>query len=265
MNAIVISQEDNDEVMNYIKESVRFELGGPMVDVEISDAVIESLTKRALIIMAKYSLVTAWHTVSIVRMITGGQISYAKEVDTSVFPLEISYITDVIKSRGSNDVLTNTSDISGIPLGWAVRSGRSSMSNYTDTISNVATMYNERILAARLSGAFKDSCTWDYDKLRRKIYIDVGYPASSNITFEYVPLLTKDQVGLLKNLPEAYDFLTQYVVALSMQALGRARGKYTTSQYDWSISSTELITSGQAKIDKLMEMVNTSYSRAMGE
>jgi len=262
---IVVTPEDNQEVLDYIKESVRFELGAPIVEVELSDAVIESLVKRALIIMAKYSLLVVWHYVPIVRMDVNGQLSYYKEIDTSTFPLEISYILDVIKSRGSNDVLTNTSDISGIPLGWAIRSGRSSMNNYTDTISNIATMYNERILVSRLSGGFKDACTYDYDKARKKLRMDVGYPASSNVTIEYVPILTTDQVGIVKNVPEAYDFLTQYAIALAMISLGRARGKYTVSNYDWSISSSELIDTGKAKIEKLLEMVNTSYSRAIGD
>ena len=262
---IVVSQEDNDEVLNYIKESVRFELGAPIVEVELSDKVIESLVQRALIIMAKYSLVVVWHSVPIVRMTGDGQISYYKEIDASTFPLDISYIIDVIKARGSNDVLTNTSDISGIPLGWAIRSGRSSMNNYTDTISNISTMYNERILVSRLAGSFKDSCTFDYDKPRKIIRIDVGYPASSNVTIEYIPQLKIDQVGIVKNMPEAYDFLTQYSIALGMISLGRARGKFTVGNYDWSISSSELITSGKEKIDKLMEMVNTSYSRAISD
>lgn len=261
MEDIVVSAEDNAEVLEYIKESVKFELGGPIVEVELTDAVIESLVKRALMIMSKYSLLVNWHTIPIVRGNTpDGSVAYYKELDLSKLNLKVSYILDVLKSRGNNDVLSNTSDISGIPLGWAIRSGRSSMNNYTDTISNISTMYNERVLVSRLAGAFKDQCTYDFDKARQKLRVDVGYPASSSITLEYVPILTIDQVGIIKYFSEAYDFLTQYTIALSMISLGRARGKFTVANYDWSISSTELITSGQAKIDALMTMIHNAYS-----
>jgi hypothetical protein len=262
MNPIIISEADNAAVLDEIKESVRFELGGPIVDVELSDAVIESLIKRALNIMAKYSLAVIWHTEPITRVDKGG-VNHYRYLDTRNFPFEVSYILDVFKSRGSNEVLSNTSDIAGIPLGWAIRHGRSSLNNYTDMVSNITTLHNERVLLARQFGSFKDSMTYDYDPARKIILIDAGYPASSNVTIEYVPIITLDRIGIVRNIPQAFDFLTQYSIALSMISLGRARGKFSVGNYDWSISSSELITSGQAKIDKLMEMVNLSYSRAM--
>jgi hypothetical protein len=263
MQDIVISDDDNYEVLSYIRDSVKFELGYPIVDVELTDDVIDSLIKRTLTIMSKFSLLAVLHTEPLIRNSENQNAAYYLPIDTSKFPLKISYILDILKSRGSNDVLTNTSDISGIPLGWAIRSGRSSMNNYTDTISNISTMYNERILVSRLAGSFKDQCTYDFDKPRQLLYIDVGYPASNNITIEYVPQLTIEQVGIVKNYPEAYDFLVQHSIALSMIALGRARGKFSVANYDWSVSSTELITSGQAKIDALIERTTNSYSRAM--
>lgn len=264
MQNIVITEEQNYEVLQFIKDSVAFELGGPMVDVEIPDESIEKLVQRALTILSKYSLVVIWHTVAL-RTSEGTESSFARYVDTTDFPFKISYIVDILKSRGNNDALANTADIAGIPMGWALRSGRSSQTNYTDMIGSVSTLLNERALVSRLLGSFKDQCTYDLDKPRNRLWIDVGFPASSNITLEYIPRLTIDQIGILEYFPEAYDFITQYTIALSMISLGRARGKYAVGNYDWSISSADLVTSGQAKIEKLMEMVNTSYSRAMSD
>lgn len=262
LGEIIISPADNTEVLDDIKDSIRFELGGPIVDVELSDEVIEALIKRALIIMAEYSFAVVLHTVPITRVQTGGLTSY-RSVDTSKFPFAISYILDVFKSRGSNEVMSNTSDIAGIPLGWAIRHGRSSLNNYTDMVSNITTLHNERVLLARQFGAFKDSMTYDYDPTRQRIFFDAGFPASSNITFEYVPILKLNQVGLLKNIPQARDFLTQYSIALCMISLGRARGKFTVGNYDWSISSTELISTGKEKIAELIKDAKSSYTRVM--
>lgn len=261
MNNIIINPEEQYKVLTHIKDSVKYELGYPMVDVELPDKVIELSISRALTEMAKYGLLTLWQSVPLTLTSTSGvQSTTFRQIDTSGFLFKISYIVDILKSRGSNEVLTNTSDISGVPLGWAIRSGRDSMNNFTDTISNISMMYNERILVSRLAGTFKDNCSFDFDKARQVLHIDPGYPPSSNITIEYVPILTIDQIGILQNFPDALDFLTQYTVALSLIAIGRARGKFQVSNYDWSISSTELITSGQNKQEKLIEGIRNAYS-----
>ena len=261
MNNIIINQEDQYKVLTHIKDSVKYELGYPMVDVELPDKVIELSISRALTEMAKYALLTLWTSVPLTLSSTSGVYTTSfSAVDTSKFLFKISYIVDILKSRGGNEVLTNTSDISGVPLGWAIRSGRESMNNFTDTISNISMMYNERILVSRLAGSFKDNCTFDFDKARQVLHVDPGYPPSTNITLEYVPILTIDQIGILLNYPDALDFLTQYTIALSLIAIGRARGKFQVSNYDWSLSSTELIQSGQQKQQQLIEGIRNAYS-----
>lgn len=264
MGPIIVNEEQQHKVLTHIKDSVKYEFGYPMVDVELPDKVIELSIARALTVMAKYSLLTLWVSVPLILTTTSGvQSTNFCAVDTSNFMFRISYITDILKSRGGNEVLTNTSDISGVPLGWAIRSGRESMNNFTDTISNISMMYNERILVSRLAGTFKDNCTYDFDKSRQLLHVDPGYPPSTNITLEYVPILTIDQIGILENYPDALDFLTQYTIALSLISLGRARGKFQVNNYDWSLSSTELINSGTAKEAALIEGIRNAYSHVI--
>jgi hypothetical protein len=254
-----LTSKESIRVMNDVTEFVKIQLGYPVVDVEITDDQIRRITEMVLTKMSQFSCILLHETVAVIAA-NGEYSSYNAKIDAKKFKYRISYIYDILKSRGNNDIMTGTSDIAGIPMGWALRNGDSTLNDYSNLVNNITNLYNERVLTTRLLGAMKDNISYDYFKDDETIWLDVGYPSCRSVTIEYIPILTIDNLDVVERTPDAYQILVSLVTAYTMISLGRARGKYTTSNYDWSIQSSELVESGKNLLDQLDKLLRQCYS-----
>lgn len=260
MSSIKITPKHTDEmirvsndVLNDVADYIKMELGAPIVDVELSDDVILKLIERALRLMSRYNLVTLWYTTTLSN----------KQVDLSQLPHHVSYVRDVLKSKG--DALSNTTAMTsmfGFPAGLKVMS---SSFDGRRTVSDITSAFNESVLMQRNLASYKDQLTFDFDRFNNVLYIDTGLVGEYNITIEYIPVLEVQDLYLLRSNQDAMDILMKYATGYAMVSLGRARGKYSTSNYSWSLSADELLSTGKQMITDAENYLNHNYSHILVE
>lgn len=239
----------SQEVLNNIADYVKMELGAPLVDVEIPDHVLLKIIDRSIKSISKYNLIVLWHTV----------IPNNKKIDLSSFPNRVSYVIDVLKSKG--DSLSNTTAMTsmfGFPAG--LRTVRTSNSYPYGTITDITSIFNESVLMQKNMMAYKDNLSFDIDRTNNILYLDTGLVGEYNVTVEYVPLLELNDLYLLKSNQDAMDVISKLSAGYTMILLGRARGKYQTSNYSWSISSDELLSEGKRLVSETEAYLNHNYS-----
>lgn len=240
----------SSEILNDIADYIKIELGAPMVDVEIPDQVILKNVELALRKLSRYNLVVLWHTVTAVN----------NRVDLSKFPHRVSYIVDVLSSSGNSITGMNAlSNIFGIPAGIKISTVNSMGAPFT-SISDLTSVLAESVIMSRNLNAYKDGCSIDFDYVNNYLYVDMSTSMNSNITIEYVPVLTIYDLYLLARDQTSYDILLKYAAGLCKISLGRARGKYSMSGYDYSLSSDELLSSGKSEIESLDNELKLNYS-----
>lgn len=254
-----LKSKESIRVLGDTLEYVKIQLGYPIVDVEIDDNQIRKISEIVLNKMSQFSCVLLHETVPVIAS-NGEYSSYNAKIDVTKFKHRVSYIYDIFKSKGSNDIMTGMSDIAGIPMGWALRNGDSTLNDYSNLINNITNLYNERVLSTRLLGAMKDQLSYDYFKDDEVIWLDTGYPSCRSVTIEYVPILTIDNLDLVSRTPDAYQIFVSLVTAYTMISLGRARGKYTTNNFDWSVQSSELVESGKTLEKQLDDLLRQCYT-----
>lgn len=242
------------DVLNDIADYIKMELGAPIVDVELSDQAILIIINRALRLISKYNLIKLWFTTVLVN----------KTVDLSILPHQVSYVIDVLKSKG--DSLTNTTAMSsmfGFPVGLKV--ARTSYGYPYGSLNDITSIFNESVLMQKNLMSFKDNISFDIDRTTNTLYIDTGLVGEYNITIEYVPVLTIDDLYLLRSNQDALDVLMKLSLGYSMTSLGRARGKYSTNNYNWSLSSDELLSTGKQLISDTESFLNHNYSHILAD
>lgn len=238
------------EMLNDVADYIKIELGAPIVDVELPDSVIIKCLELALRKISRYNLVVLWYTT----------VVSDHKIDLSTLPHRVSYVVDVLKSNG--DSLTNMTALSsffGFPAGMKV--AKSSYGSPFVSMSDLTSIFAESVIMSRNLNSYKDNMSIDYDYVNNMLYIDPGMSADLTVTLEYVPVLTVDDLYLLARDQTTYDVLLKYATGLCLLSLGRARGKYSTSgNYNYALSSDEMISSGKQYISEIEDELKLNYS-----
>lgn len=131
--------------------------------------------------------------------------------------------------------------------------------SYTVITSNRAMVYDrlEQILYSRSNLTLKDNISFKLIKSYEesgnrsyKLYLDVGYPVSDNVTIEYSPQI--DNIASVSdNLYRRY--IREFALAYSRKLLSDIRGKYNVSSTPMSLDASDQNSKADKDLDRLRE------------
>jgi len=216
-------------LINMIKD----DLNAGIVNLELSDTIIERNLDRSLFVSKDYFNYTDYKTVSLIKGAGSG----------SYVPL-----TDIDNSGGKVTIINvfptqNVMNIDAALLGLGtlyINSAASldaQLSSYSTMVNRLANL--ESILGrnARVVGD--------------KLYLDKYY---NSVTVEYIP----GKLDIEKIHEGAWiKFLIEYTTALCKLQLAQSRGRYVVSSNPASSNAAELIQQATATIDRLEESLKT--------
>ena len=215
---------DKETLIQYIKD----DLQAGIVNLEISDDVIERNLDRALALSSDAFNYTTYKTVEVNRTTSSGGYIDLKELDPDGIPTVVAvYPTTGIMNvdaalLGLGSIYINTN------LGLSSR-----LNAYANMIHRVSQL--ESILGrnARVVGD--------------KLYVDKYF---DKVTVEYIPEVIK-----IENITEGswIRFLVDYSVALCKRQIAQSRGKYTVASNPATTNAAELLENANTRIAELEE------------
>ena len=234
------------DLQGYIS-TIKLELTGGVLDLEISDDVLAQLVNAALREVQRY--------IDTTKLIT---IPYSACIDLSKY--NVSSVSRVFRTEGY--VIANSDAESGaytdpMYLGmWQMMSGNGNMYGFTDWSYNYAAWNS----ALQIRNTLSTDLIFRFDKSANKLYINVAFDIPENITIEYVPYYT-DVSQVTSDF--WIDIIMKLSLALAKVTIGRIRTKFTQNNALWSLD-TNILAEGQEELSNIRELMRTSTQLTYG-
>lgn len=235
--------------INTFREELKIKLTGGILDLEISDDVIDRLTASALREVQRYINTTLFITVPFQRCIDTKELK-----DASGNQIKVSSIIKIYRTQGyvsSNDG-QNVMD----PLyasQWQLLSGTGNLYNFQDYALN----YMSWNTILQIRNTTSTDLSFRYDKFNEKLYINVATDSPTNITIEFIP-----RFDSIEEVNSDYwiDVIFRMATALCKIAVGRIRTRYTQTNAIWQQDGEQLLNEGN---NELTELRNSLQENAM--
>ena len=228
-------------------EEIKLELTGGILELEIEDASIEMVVKKAMRELQRY-----WDESSFVT------VPFESCVDLTKYQLESCSIVKVYRMTGMGEggsELTAMTD----PLyaqQFMIFSNAGTMFNLQDYVMNYAawtTMCQTRNTISTDLG-FRE------DKHNHKLYIN-SMSSPGYITIEFIPKLES-----VEDIQSDYwqDILIKLSVALTKVTLGRIRTRFGQSNALWTQDGERMLDEGNTELKELREILRTNSNLIYG-
>lgn len=220
---------DKPTLISYIKD----ELDAGIVNLELSDTIIERNLDRALFISSDYFNYTSYKTVE-VNKTTGssGYVSLDQLDDEGQVPT-------IVKVYPTTNIMNIDAALLGlgsiyINMGMSLTPQLVAYSNMITRLANMESILGRN---ARVVG--------------NKLYVDHYW---SSITIEYIPNTVK-----VENIHEGawIKFLVDYTSALCKRQLAQSRGKYIVASNPFTANADQLLSQANEEISRLEEDIKS--------
>lgn len=234
--------------MQAIKEEVRLELTGDVLDLELSDASLTKIVNKSLREIQRYIDTVALETVP-----------FSKCIDVS--NLKVSAVIGVRRSEGymvEADAENATATMDPMYASqWQMLSGLGNLHNMTDYAYNYASWNT----VLQIKNTTSTDLAFHFDKISNKLYINISSNLPESITIMYIPRF--DDVSQITS-DFWIDNLIRLAVANSKIAVGRVRSKFKQSNALWSLDGDILLQEGTTELTALREKLEASSQLVYG-
>lgn len=203
-----------------IQDSIRYALGYPVVQVELDDTQFSAAISRALNEIRPYITDT--------KLIT---VEENQKIDLTSYNVE--FVVQVYKIPQSSIDSSDPFSFSGIII--------------NDDITDLTDFF-ESGLRDRVVGSVREDLSYRW--VAPYLYLDVGYPYSSEVTIEFVP-----KYDTVDKIEESYwdTMLFNFALAFSKETLGRIRGKHTVSNSPSQLDGSTLLNESREELIALRQ------------
>lgn len=211
-------------MIEYIKD----DLSAGIVNLDLSDAIIERNLNRAVALSSDFFNYTTFKTIDITKTTASGGYIPLSEIDPDGTPVIVAVFPT-----------TNVLNIDGALLGLG-----SIFINADQSLNNQLTSYATMLFKlSQIESVLGRNARVVGDKL----YVDKYY---TTLTVEYIP-----QVVKIENINEGawIRFLVDYTCALCKKQMAQARGKYVVSSNPASTNAETLLSDANETIIRLEE------------
>lgn len=223
--------------MQAIKDEVRLELTGDVVDLELSDASLTKIVNKSLREIQRY--------IDTLSMVT---IPFSKCIDMSSY--KVSAIVGVRRAEGymvEANAENNSATMDPMYASqWQILSGLGNVHNLTDYAYNYASW--NTIL--QIKNTTSTDLAFHFDKISNKLYINISSNLPETITVLFVPRF--DDVSQITS-DFWIDVLVRMAVAETKIAVGRVRSKFKQSNALWVLDGDTLLQEGTTELTALRQ------------
>lgn len=236
--------------MQAIKEEVRLELTGDVVDLELSDVSLTKIISKCLREIQRY--------IDTVSMVT---VPFSKCIDVSQY--KISAVIGVRRSEGyMSQTDTSNDNLVMDPMyasQWQIMSGigTANMSSIKDYTYNYAS-WNTLL---QIKNTTSTDLAFHFDKISNKLYINISSNLPETITILFVPRF--DDVSQITS-DFWIDVLIRMAVAETKIAVGRVRSKFKQSNALWVLDGDTLLQEGTTELTALRQELKDSTQLVYG-
>ena len=236
--------------MQAIKEEVRLELTGDVLDLELSDASLTKIVNKSLREIQRYIDTVALETVP-----------FSKCIDLSELKQKVSAVIGVRRSEGymvESDTENSTAIMDPMYASqWQMLSGLGNLHNMTNYAYNYASWNT----VLQIKNTTSTDLAFHFDKISNKLYINISSNLPESITIMYIPRF--DDVSQITS-DFWIDNLVRLAVANSKIAVGRVRSKFKQSNALWSLDGDTLLQEGTTELAALREKLEASSQLVYG-
>lgn len=230
-------------------DEIKLELTGYVLDLEISDEILVSVTKKALRELERY-----WDETTMVTVPFASCIDYSGPINAHGGTLEeeVSSIVKVYRTDGNGE--GGNISVMSDPVymqQFTLFSNGGTMYNLTDYMLNYAAWTT----VAKIRNTVSTDLAFKEDRHNKKLYINSYSAAPKFITIEYIPKLTS--VECIKS-DYWVDILTKLCVALTKIILGRIRTRFTQSNALWTQDGERILEEGNTELKELREILRVN-------
>ena len=231
----------------YISE-LKLKLTGGVLDLELTDDVLEQLVDAALREVQRY--------IDTTRIIT---LPYKSCMDLTEY--NVSSVSRVFRADGyviaNSDMNNSAAYTDPMYLGiWQMMSGNGNSYN----LSNWAYGYGAWNTALQVRNTLSTDLIFRFDKSTNKLYVNVAFDIPDKITIEYVPYYT-DVSQVTSDF--WVDIISRLSLALAKVTIGRIRTKFTQNNALWSLDAS-ILQEGQEELNNIRELMRTSTQLTYG-
>ena len=214
--------------VNYIK----LQLGAPIVKVELDDY-IPDIVNMALEELKSY--------ITDVETLT---VPYAQTIDLS--GKKVGHIHYLMRAQ-QNISVAGLQDMMYI---YTSRN-RSSFPNNSFTLSD----YARGLMVQQNKASLSTDLEFYFDKREDKLYVYAQQVLPSSITLVYTP-----DYETVEEIIEPFwqDKLKRLALALTKEALGRVRGKYTLNSATYNLDADQLLSESQTELAEIRTYLNNN-------
>jgi hypothetical protein len=222
-------------------EEIKLELTGGLLELEIEDAQLELVIKKALRELQRY-----WDESSFVT------IPYESCIDLAKYQLDSCAIVKVYRMTGMGEGANNLTAASD-PLyaqQFMIFSNAGTMFNLQDYVMNYAAWTT----MSQIRNTISTDMAFREDKHNHKLYLNAG-SQPSHVTIEFIPKLNS-----VEDIQSDFwqDILVRLSTDLAKIALGRIRTRFTQTNALWAQDGEKLLEEGNTDLKELRELLRAN-------
>ena len=235
-----------------VREEIKLELTGGLLELEINDSQIDLLIEASLRELQRY-----WDEPSFITVPFKSCIDLTKiEVgDGKVINLDYSSIVKVYRTIGLGTSESATNPLTMDPMyaqQLMIFSNAGTMYNVQDYIMNLAAWTT----LSQIKNTVSTDMAYREDRHNKKLYINNATTGNSGaVTIEFIPKL-----NTVETIQSDYwqDVLVRMSLDRAKIALGRIRTKYTLSNALWAVDGEKLLEEGNTDLKELREVLRAN-------
>lgn len=234
--------------MQAVKDEIRLELTGDVLDLELSDASLTKIINKSLREVQRY--------IDTVASIT---VPYTSCIDVADY--NISAIIGIRRAEGfavdTNEANSSSAMDPMYATQWQLLSGIGSIRNMSDYTYNYAA-WNTML---QIKNTTSTDLAFHFDKPTNKLYINVSSNLPDKITILYIPRFN-DVSEITSDF--WIDVIIRMAVAEAKVVVGRVRSKFKQSNALWSMDGEELLQEGTTELTNLRQELKDSTQLVYG-
>lgn len=223
-------------------ENLKLDLTGGILNLELNDKQLESVVKKSLWELQRYTNETKLMT-----------IPFSKCIDLT--NSNISAVVNVYRPNKSGEVDTDKSEgiSSQDPMSmqqWMVYSTGYGMYNLSDWLMN----YSAYNTMQQISNTSSTDLAYKFDKSENKLYVNT-VDSLTMITIEYIPIYQS-----VEDVKMDYwqDMLYKLSLANTKRILGRIRTKFSQTNPLWETDGATILEEGNTEYKELIELLRAN-------
>lgn len=228
-----------------VRDEIKLKLTGDLLEFELEDDTLDKVIQSAIRELQRYITTTRLLTIPFQPC-----IDLSNTEDENGDPIDVNYVVMIYRTDDLGGTTSNTTEVSSYdPMQvaqWQLLSGMGNLTYFQDAVYN----YSSWVTLQQLRNTTSTDLAFKFDKVTKKLYINVSTGTPKSITIEYIPVIKS-----VEDINSEYweDILVRLSLALTKVTVGRIRSRYTQSNALWQGDGETILQEGQEELKELRQ------------